>query len=68
MRTVSGFNPLTHLVNGVRYSAIGDDFYSIGIHYAYSRGDILLSLDALAAFAALMFTLEWWVFKRAVIT
>jgi len=68
VRTVSGFNPLTHLVNGVRYFAVGDDFYAIGIHYAYSRGDILLSLGALAAFVALMFTLEWWVFKRAVVT
>ncbi len=68
MRTVSGFNPLTHLVNGVRYFAIGDDFYSIGIHYGYSRGGILLPLGALAAFAALMFALAWWVFRKAVVT
>ena len=62
------FNPLTHLVNGVRYFAIGGDFYAIGIHYAYSVSDVLLSLGVLVAFAVLMFVLAWWVFKKAVVT
>src|SRR5512136_33816 len=30
VRGLSLFNPLTHLVNGVRYFAIGSDFYAIG--------------------------------------
>ena len=68
VRMLSQFNPLTHLVNGVRYFAIGHDFYAMGIHYSYSSGDILTSFLALAGFAAVMFIVAWRVFKRAVVT
>jgi ABC-2 type transport system permease protein len=68
VRTLSMFNPLTHLVNGIRYFAVGSDFYAIGIHYVYSSNDILTSFVALSIFAAIMFTIAWWVFKKAVIT
>ena len=68
MRMLAQFNPLTHLVNGVRYFAVGNDFYAIGIHYVYSSSDIMLSFLALTGFAAVMFLVAWRVFKNAVVT
>lgn len=68
VRTLAMFNPLTHLVNGVRYFAVGRDFYAIGIHYAYSSSDILISFLALAGFAAIMFLVARRVFSKAVVT
>jgi ABC-2 type transport system permease protein len=68
MRTLAQFNPLTHLVNGVRYFAVGKDFYAIGIHYGYNSTDIMLSFLALTGFAAIMFLVAWRVFKNAVVT
>jgi len=68
VRLLSQFNPLTHLVNGVRYFAVGNDFYAIGIHYVYTTNDLILSLLALMGFAAVMFLVAWRVFKTAVVT
>jgi len=68
VQLISEFNPLTHLVNGVRFFSIGSDFYAIGVHYVYSTNDILISLAALVVFAVLMFTVAWRVFKKAVVT
>jgi ABC-2 type transport system permease protein len=68
LQVISKFNPLTHLVNGVRYFAIGNDFYAIGIHYVFTTGDVLISFLALLIFAVLMFTVAWWIFKKAVVT
>ena len=68
VQVISKFNPLTHLVNGVRFFAIGNDFYAIGIHYVFSTGDIILSFFALLIFAALTFSVAWWIFKKAVVT
>ena len=68
VRILSMFNPLTHLVSGIRYFAIGNDFFAIGTHYAYSTGDVLLSFSALMVFAVVMFAVAWWVVKKAVIT
>jgi ABC-2 type transport system permease protein len=68
LRMLSLFNPLTHLVNGVRYFTVGHDFYAIGIHYVYSSSDIIFSFLALTGFAAAMFLVAWSVFKKAVVT
>jgi len=68
VRTLSLFNPLTHLVNGVRYFAVGGDFYAIGIHYVYSSSDVMISFLALTGFAAAMFLVARHVFKKAVVT
>ena len=68
VKILSMFNPLTHLVSGIRYFAIGNDFCAIGTHYAYSTGDVLLSFSALMVFAVVMFAVAWWVVKKAVIT
>jgi len=68
VRVLSLFNPLTHLVNGVRYFAVGSDFYAIGTHYVYTANDVIQSLLSLVLFAALMFLVAWRVFKKAVVT
>jgi len=68
VRILSQFNPLTHLVNGVRYFAVGHDFYAIGIHYVYTTNDLILSLLALTGFALVMFLVAWRVFQKAVVT
>jgi len=68
VKILSMFNPLTHLVSGIRYFAIGNDFFAIGTHYAYTTGDVLLSFSALMVFAIVMFAVAWWVVKKAVIT
>jgi ABC-2 type transport system permease protein len=68
VRFLAKFNPLTHLVTGVRYFAVGSDFYALGVRYVTPWQDILVSLFALTAFAAIMFILAWRVFKKAVVT
>lgn len=68
LQAVSTVNPLTHLVNGIRFFAIGDDFQSIGIHYTATLPEIGYSLFILVIFASLMFALAYWRFKKAVVT
>lgn len=68
LQAVALINPLTHLVNGIRYFAIGDNFTSIGIHYTATPGQIFLNFLVLVVFAVLMFLLAWWRFKKAVVT
>jgi ABC-2 type transport system permease protein len=68
VRLLSRLNPLTYLINGVRYFAIGSDFYAIGYHYSYTESDIMLSFLALAAFALIMFLVARWIFKKTTVT
>lgn len=68
VRILSKLNPLTYLINGVRYFAIGSDFYAIGYHYTYTANDIIFSWLALTIFAATMFLGAWRIFRRAVVT
>lgn len=68
VRTLAMINPLTHLVNGVRYFAVGKDFYAIGVHYVYTGQEIAVSFLALAAFALTMFLVARHVFSKAVVT
>ena len=68
MRLLSTLNPLTYLINGVRYFAIGSSFYAMGSLYVYTKGDIIFSLLYLAAFAALMFLVARRIFDRAIVT
>lgn len=68
VRYMTLLNPLTYLINGVRYFAIGNDFYSMGTHYTYTTMSIAFSLMVLVVFTALMFAVAWWVFKKAVVT
>jgi ABC-2 type transport system permease protein len=68
LQAISAINPLTQLINGIRYFAIGDDFSAIGIHYVYTTADILLSFGILALFSGLMFVVARWRFRVAVVT
>jgi ABC-2 type transport system permease protein len=68
LETLSLYNPLTHLVNGIRYFALGDDFFAVGAHYAYTTADVFVSFAYLAVFAAVMYLLARWTFQRAVVT
>jgi len=68
LQTISVVNPLTHLVNGIRYYAIGNDFQSIGIHYFANNTEIAFSLSVLVIFAAIMFVVAYWRFQKAVVT
>jgi len=68
LQAIAVVNPLTHLVNGIRYFAIGNDFTSIGIHYTATPANILINFLVLVVFAVLMFALAWWRFQKAVVT
>jgi ABC-2 type transport system permease protein len=66
LRVISAINPLTHLIIGVRYFAIGNDFYALGVHYVFSLADLATSFLVVFSFFILMYILAWWRFKRAV--
>lgn len=68
LRALSTINPLTHLVNGIRYFAIGNDFSSIGIRYTYTQGEVLTSFLSLLAFAVIMFLVARWRFSKVRVT
>jgi ABC-2 type transport system permease protein len=68
LRALSTINPLTHLVSGIRYFAIGSDFSSIGIRYTYTQGEAITSFLALLAFAAIMFLIARWRFTKVTVT
>lgn len=68
LQALSMVNPLTYLVTGIRYFAIGDSFQAIGVHYAYTPLQIGLAFLFLIVFAAVMFGLAWWRFRKAVVT
>jgi ABC-2 type transport system permease protein len=68
LRIISAYNPMTLLINGIRYFAIGPDFYALGHHYVFTQAEILLSFAGLVLFAVVMFALAWWRFRKAVVT
>jgi len=68
LKILSIYNPMTLLITGIRYFAIGPDFIALGKHYQYSPSVILIAYLGLMIFAALMFTLAWWRFNKAVVT
>jgi ABC-2 type transport system permease protein len=68
LQALAVINPLTHLITGIRYFAIGNNFTAIGIHFVYTTQEILLSYLVLLLFAVIMFLIAWRTFVRAVIT
>jgi ABC-2 type transport system permease protein len=68
LRALSMLNPLTHLIIGIRYFAIGSEFSSIGIHYTYTPGEILVSFLSLLAFTGVMFLIAKWRFSKVTVT
>jgi ABC-2 type transport system permease protein len=68
LRIISVYNPMTLLITGIRYFAIGQDFVALGKHYIFMPADIVWSFAGLVIFAVLMFLLAWWRFRKAVVT
>ncbi len=68
LQALSTINPLTHLVNGIRYFAIGRDFSAIGIHYTYTQEEVLVSYLVLLVFAVMMFLIARWRFTKVTVT
>ena len=68
LRALSTINPLTHIVSGIRYFAIGSDFSSIGLRYTYTQQGTLISFMALLAFAGIMFLIARWRFTKVTVT
>ena len=68
LKILSVYNPMTLLITGIRYFAIGPDFFALGKYYQYTPADILMSYLGLVVFTSLMFVLAWWRFKKAVVT
>lgn len=67
LQVLSAYNPLTHLVTGIRYFALGNDFFAVGARYTITTGDVLTSFAYLAVFAAVMYLLARRAFERAVV-
>lgn len=65
MQYVAGLNPLTHLINGIRFFAIGEEFYALGTVYRFSSVDIAVSFTALLIFAGIMFLIGLQSMKNA---
>lgn len=68
LKILSIYNPMTLLITGIRYFAIGPDFFALGRHYLFTPADILVSFLGLTVFAGLMFLLAYWRFRNAVVT
>lgn len=68
LQTLSIYNPLTHLVSGVRYFALGSDFFAVGARYSSTPADVVASFAYLVVFAAVMYLLARRTFQRAVVT
>ncbi len=68
LKVISVYNPMTMLITGIRYFAIGPDFVALGKHYMFSTTDILVSFAGLTLFTGITFLLAWWRFKKAVVT
>jgi len=65
LKIASSVNPLTYMITGIRYYAIGDSFSVLGIAYTYAPAEIALSFAFLVIFAAITFALAWWRFQVA---
>jgi ABC-2 type transport system permease protein len=68
LQALSIYNPLTHLVSGVRYFALGSDFFAVGARYSYTTTDVLISFGYLVVFATVMYLLARRTFEKAVVT
>jgi ABC-2 type transport system permease protein len=68
LKILSVYNPMTLLITGIRYFAIGPDFVTLGKHYTYTPMDITWSFGGLVIFTLIMFTFAWWRFRNAVVT
>ena len=68
LKILSVYNPMTLLITGIRYFAIGPDFVALGKHYVYTPMDIAWSFGGLVLFTVIMFAFAYWRFRDAVVT
>ena len=68
LQALSAWNPLTHLITGIRFFAIGDRFSATGILYPAGAGEVATSFIALLAFTMLTFLVARWRVRVAVVT
>jgi len=68
LRALSAVNPLNYLIIGIRYFTIVSDFSSIGIHYTYTQGEVLVSFLALVTFMGIMFLIARWRLSEVTVT
>lgn len=68
LQAVSVVNPLTHMVTGIRYFAIGPEFSAIGQTFSYSVADLAVSFGVLCLFAAITFVLALYRVRSARVT
>jgi ABC-2 type transport system permease protein len=68
LKVLSVYNPMTLLITGIRYFAIGPDFVALGKHYLYTPLDIAWAFGGLVIFTMIMFAFAWWRFRNAVVT
>ncbi len=68
LQTLALANPLTHVVIGIRYFAIGPEFSAIGQTFAYTPAGIATSFGVLVLFAAITFVFALYRVRRARVT
>lgn len=61
-------NPLTYMVTGIRYFAIGPEFSALGRTVSISSSELLVAFGALCLFAAVTFLLALRQVRRAHVT
>jgi ABC-2 type transport system permease protein len=54
LKILSVYNPMTLLITGIRYFAIGPDFMALGKHYLYTPADIAWAFGGLVIFSVIM--------------
>jgi len=68
LQDIAVVNPLSHLVLGIRYFAIGDDFNAVGMHIVTTPGEVLISLGVLLIFVVIMFAFALRQVNRTIVT
>jgi ABC-2 type transport system permease protein len=68
LQVATAANPLTYLVTGIRFFAIGPDFYALGHHYVYAPADVIFAFLVLVLFAVVMFLIALRTFRHAAVS
>ncbi len=68
LQALSAWNPLTHLITGIRFFAIGERFSATGVLYQAGAGEVATSFITLLAFTILTFLVARWRVRVAVVT
>lgn len=64
IRVMSYVNPVSYLIQGLRYFTVGTNFYSFGNYYNYSSSEIIIGFLFLFGFAILTYLIAFQTIKR----